>query len=179
MVAIFKNTLHRLFFLITAVCFSIVTILLIQRYLPRQKILAQEKASLSADQLLPAKLIINELDIVLPIFPANKKTNGWETTNQGVSYLQDSVIPGEAGLSIFYGHNWPNLLKNLLKAKIGQEILIINRAGEIKYFVITKTELINERGKNFLSETTKPRLIIYTCTGFFDQNRFLVTAIPI
>src|SRR3989344_8123527 len=75
---------------------------------------------------LPVRLIIKNLNIDLPIFSAKVIGQNWQTTSLGVSWLDISPHPGEIGNSIMYGHNWPNLLGNLIYAKPGQEI-------EIKY----------------------------------------------
>jgi len=126
----------------------------------------------------PKGIIIKDLQISLPIIPSKFSNGIWESTNNGVSYLLSSPVPGEKGNSILYGHNWPNLLGNLTKAKKGQEIIILFNDNNIKYFNIDKILTVSPSQIEILEQTDVPMITIYTCTGFLDSKRFVITATP-
>jgi len=124
----------------------------------------------------PIVLAISDLEIYLPVVPANSTRGKWETTTKGVSYLTNSVRPGEIGNSIFYGHNWNNLLGNLTLAVPGQVIEIIFSDGSQKRFVVTHTQEVTSSQTQILNNSEDKRMTLYTCSGFLDTKRFVVTA---
>lgn len=125
----------------------------------------------------PIFINISSVGVHLPISFSEIKKNQWEVTDNGVSYLKSSVIPGEVGNSIMYGHNWTNLLGNLIKVKTGEKIEIIFKDGSKKEFIITLIQEIKSDDVSILNNTTDKRITIYTCSGFLDSKRFVVTAI--
>ena len=124
----------------------------------------------------PIALSISDLEIYLPVVPANNTGGKWETTTKGVSYLTSSANPGETGNSIFYGHNWNNLLGNLTRAVPGQVIEIIYSDGGTKRFVVTHTQEVTSSQTQILNNSEDKRMTLYTCSGFLDTKRFVVTA---
>lgn len=125
----------------------------------------------------PKYLIINDLGINVLIVPVGKVSNKWDTTTKGVSYLTNSPIPGATGNSIIYGHNWTSILGKLVNAKPGQEVDVIFEDGRLKRFKITYTQVVSPSEVSILNQTDDQRLTVYTCTGFLDSKRFVVTAI--
>ncbi|MBI2611522.1 sortase [Candidatus Gottesmanbacteria bacterium] len=126
---------------------------------------------------LPKRITIKKLGIDLPIYPATLAKGQWEASTEGVSYLSSSVIPGEVGNSILYGHNWTNLLGNLPNARPGQEIVIEFDDRSIKKFTIKYTTVVSPTDFQILDPSNDVRLTLYTCTGFFDSKRFVIVAL--
>ncbi len=130
----------------------------------------------SVSGILPQKIIIPSLKIELPIYPAKIRGNSWEATTKGVSYLVSSPAPGEVGNSILYGHNWTSLLGPLTRIKPGDKIEIISNNSERKTFVVEYTSIVDPYQTSVLSSANDTRLTLYTCAGFLDSKRFVVTA---
>ena len=133
--------------------------------------------STAASDSLPEAMGIPSLNINLPVIPANPIDGGWETTTKGISYLTSSTIPGETGNSIFYGHNWKNLLGDLLKSHVGQEITVTLSGGISKKFIIDTVKVVNPNQVEVLASGTDRRITVYTCTGFLDTKRFVVSGV--
>lgn len=125
----------------------------------------------------PIEIIIPDLNIDLPIYPATIEKGKWEATTKGVSYLTSSPAPGDQGNSILYGHNWQNLLGKLTRAKTGQEIQIKFDDNTARIFIITSASVVSPQQVSVLEQTQDRRITLYTCTGFFDQKRFVVAAL--
>jgi len=125
----------------------------------------------------PVGIIIPAINLKLPIIPSEIKNGNWEATTKGVSYLSSSAIPGTKGNSILYGHDWPNLLGNITKLKPGQNIQIKFADGTIKNFVINTLSLVSPNQVSILAPSKTAQITLYTCTGFWDSKRFVVTAI--
>lgn len=127
----------------------------------------------------PKKLIIEDLKIDLPIFPASLTSGVWQVSDKGVSFLATSPVPGEKGNSILYGHNWTNRLGNLTKIKPNQIIKIVYHDGSSKAFRVISTQVVSWKETSILNQTHQAQLTIYTCTGFLDSKRFVAVANPI
>lgn len=125
----------------------------------------------------PVVLVIKDLNLELLIFESHIGKNGWEATSKGVSYLASSPVPGNPGNSILYGHNWKNLLGNITRLKPGQKIRIIYSDGTPKEFEIYYTQVVTPEDTQILTQSDDARITLYTCTGFLDSKRFVVTAL--
>lgn len=124
----------------------------------------------------PVRISLPDVSIDLPIVSSTIVGQKWETTDAGVSYLDLSPIPGENGNSILYGHNWTQLLGPLVKAVPGQLIYISYADGSVKTFRIEATALVASDDVHILDPSSEPLLTLYTCAGFMDSKRFVVTA---
>lgn len=127
-------------------------------------------------QSTPKQIMIDDLNIELPLIRAKVEGDKWETTHNGASYLSSSPIPGNTGNSIVYGHNWTRLFGNLVYAKPGQAIKIAFDDGSVRRFVIKETSTVLPTASNILDSSTDKRITLYTCTGFLDSKRFVVVA---
>lgn len=170
-----------LFFLFLALfLFSVASNNVYKRLNPQQLAFSTmpSQSSTADKSSIPVSIAIPSQNISLPIFPSRIMNNHWETTDKGVSYVISSPAPGEKGNSIFYGHNFTNILGNLPKVKPGEKIIITMANGEKRIFVADKTAIVSPTDYSVLNSTDEKNLTIYTCTGFLDSKRFVVKAIP-
>lgn len=124
----------------------------------------------------PTRIIIRDLSIDIPIYPAKVVTDQWETTSQGASYLLSSPIPGARGNSIIYAHDWVSLFGPLLSAKAGQKVEIQYEDKSKKIFTIQSTSVVPSDRASILAPTDDKRITLYTCTGFLDSQRMVAVA---
>lgn len=124
----------------------------------------------------PTRIIIRDLGIDLPIYPAKQTSNEWQTTTQGASYLISSPIPGEIGNSIIYAHDWVSLFGPLLNAREGDSVEIEFADKTRKTFVIGQTTVVSYNQTDVLAPSKDRRITLYTCTGFFDSQRMVAVA---
>jgi LPXTG-site transpeptidase (sortase) family protein len=139
----------------------------------------------SKKTILPKKLIIKDLNINLPVETVEIKNGVWPISEVGVSYLFSSATPGQTGNAIFYGHNFENILVNLKNAKIGQIIEIYmknstlsspSKRGSYFLYEISAITTVKPTQIDILKNSKNAILTLYTCSGFFDENRLVVTA---
>lgn len=174
------NTLANIFLFLGFLGLIFSAYLIFQRYNPQKLSFnlnynTLEKAE-NSTEVLPVGIVIESQKISLPVYPAEIKNNEWEATNKGVSYLKNSVVPGEKGNSIMYGHNWPNLLGRLPKVKPGEKITVNFSDNSSKDFVIEYTAQVDPGQTSILDNSSDNRITLYTCTGFLDNKRFVVVA---
>ncbi|MFH1602246.1 MAG: sortase [Candidatus Shapirobacteria bacterium] len=128
--------------------------------------------------LEPKLLLIKDLGIELPIFPAQITKEKWEDPSSwGVSYISASPVPGEPGNSILYGHNWSNLLGKLVNIKPGQELEVVFNDESVRRFSVRTTQIVSTGTTSILESSDDKRITLYTCVGFLEKKRFVVTAV--
>lgn len=149
------------------------------RYSPQKlsfEVSALENSVNNNSELTAIGIQINSLDLNLNITPAEIKNNRWEASTTGISHLKSSVVPGETGNSILYGHNWPNLLGNLDEVEIGDKVTIIYSDNSKKDFEIEYIKEVSPSETSILENSTDKRITLYTCSGFLDSKRLVVVA---
>lgn len=126
---------------------------------------------------MPVSIAIPSLRISLPVYPSTIENGKWQDTKDGVSFLTSSTAPGVGGNSIFYGHNWPSLLGNLTKIKPGDKIFVTLSEKGMQVYTVKYITVVTPDQTHILDTTSDSRLTLYTCTGFLDSKRFVVTAV--
>lgn len=152
--------------------------LVFERYNPKRLEFNNiEFQTINAQDRFPKEIIIPALKIQLAVYPAQIKNKRWEATAKGISYLVTSSVPGEQGNSILYGHNWSSLLGSLPKIKPGDKIIVKLDDNQTKTFVVKYTSIVSPDQTDILKDTSDSRITLYTCVGFLDSKRFVVTAL--
>ena len=124
----------------------------------------------------PVRIVIKDLNIDLPIYPAKIENGQWETTTLGASYLVSSPVPGQTGNSIIYAHDWVSLFGPLLDARQGEKVEIYYKDNSKKVFLIQKTLIVQYNQPGILEQTNDTRITLYTCTGFLDSERMVAVS---
>jgi LPXTG-site transpeptidase (sortase) family protein len=121
-------------------------------------------------------LHIPSVAIDLPVTEAEIVNNVWQVSSTGISHLSLSVVPGMPGNSIFYGHNWARLLGNLIKIKLGDEVIVSDKDNRSITFKVAKIVKVDPTDISILEGGSEPTLTLYTCSGFMDSKRLVVMA---
>ncbi len=140
--------------------------------LPKQ--ISQPKADHVSSR--PVSISVSRLKINLPVVEEQLKNHSWPTTSKGVAWLDSSAVPGTQGNSILYGHNWTNLLGGLVYIKPGDLVKVQYANNSFKSFTVQSTAKVSPQDTSILGSSNDRRLTIYTCTGLFDQQRFVAVA---
>lgn len=175
-----KKLLSQILLIIGVFCIASGIYLILLRYSP--KTLTFENAVFAESTThatIPKLLIIKSANISLPVIPSSTHNNTWDITFDGVSFLTSSVKPGTPGNSVFYGHNWENLLGNLHTVKPGDTVEIIMSDKKRMKFTVEYTAVVTPDKTEVIKNTNDTRITIYTCIGFLDSKRFVVVAKPI
>jgi sortase A len=128
---------------------------------------------------LPAKINIPDLKIDLVVEEGFIQNGIWQISEKGASHLNTSARPGEGGNIIIYGHNKKVIFGSLPFAQIGTKIIITDKNGKIYNYEVTDKLRVNPSRVDLLYPTDSEQLTIYTCTGPFDSQRFVIKAKPI
>lgn len=127
----------------------------------------------------PTFITIKDLNILLPVAETTIVNGVWQIDDNGASHLATSARPGEAGPIIIYAHNLKSRFGSLPYASIGEEVLLTTADGKTHVYKVTQKEVVDPHQTNILANQTNEVLILYTCTGFADLQRFVVFATPV
>lgn len=150
-------------------------------YLIFQRTAPVSKPSIDQIQASPSatlNIAIPVLDIDLPVYQAKLSGTKWEYSTKGISHLSNTPWPGQPGNSVFYGHNWPNLLGKLNAIKIGDIFKISTVDGHELTYKVHQIDVVSPDHVEILDNTSDDRLTLFTCTGFLDSKRLVVWAFP-
>ena len=119
----------------------------------------------------PTRVVVGETGINIPV----KKAPNYSFSDSQAIFINTSQKIGE-GNSIIYAHNWNNLFGKLGKVKMGDIVSVFLADGrEVKY-KINQKHIVSPQTLGILKPTTDSRLTLFTCIGFLDKDRLVVTA---
>jgi sortase A len=125
----------------------------------------------------PIRILIPKVNIDLKIVDAKIINGYWELSETSASYGLGSGHPGVKGNTVIFAHAREGLFYNLKDVKIGDIIYVFTKDKWYRYKVGTVTAVYPNQTE-VLQNTKKEVLTLYTCTGFYDEKRLIVTAIP-
>lgn len=126
---------------------------------------------------IPTQLIIKKIHMDLPI-EQTAITNGVWQVSEYVSHLTTSARPGEEGPIILYGHNTTERLGPIRWLSKGDTIEIKTADNKMHMYTIDETMTVAPHRLDIFTKRAGETLIIYTCDGFADLQRFVLIAVP-
>lgn len=164
-----NNFLPVVLLLAAIICFCFVGYFIWQRFSPQTIAFESLPVLQSIDRSVysPNGLGIPSLNISLPI-ENHPRQAIWPVSSTGVIHINDT--------NIYYGHNWPNLLGKIKKISIGDTILIHTSSGDTIEYQIEKIESVWPNQPDILNQDQNTKIVLYTCTGFFDTKRLVIVA---
>lgn len=146
-----------------------------QRYapLPVPTVISQVQSASASATL---RIGIPVLDLDIPVYEGKLEGTKWEYSTIGISHLSTTPWAGQFGNAVYYGHNWPNLLGDLHSIKKG-DLLVVTASNNTRHtFIVDSIETVTSDQTRILAPTQDTRLTLFTCTGFLDSKRLVVTA---
>jgi LPXTG-site transpeptidase (sortase) family protein len=126
----------------------------------------------------PTNISIPSIHVNLPIFETNIINGIWQIAENGASHLTSSKGPGEQGTIIIYGHNTTNRFATIPFMRFGEKVILQTEDKRIYLYTVTKTLVVSSDQTEVLANQKEETLILYTCYGFGDLQRFVVIAKP-
>jgi LPXTG-site transpeptidase (sortase) family protein len=127
-------------------------------------------------QAIPTQLIIQKLHMNLPIEQTAIQNGVWQVSKD-VSHLTTSARPGEKGPIIMYGHNTTERLGPIRWLSKGDTIEV-KTLDKTHFYTIDQTMTVTPDRLDIFTKRAGETLIIYTCDGFADLQRFVIIAFP-
>ena len=132
-------------------------------------------APTSATKQPPTSVSIPKIHSQLPIQAAVVNGNSWQLFNNAVAWMATSALPGQGNV-VLYAHDTLPLWGNLYKLQPGDTVEVFQQQVRTTY-VVTETRAV---GPNEVSAivSSSNQLTMFTCEGYFDQQRRVVYAKP-
>jgi LPXTG-site transpeptidase (sortase) family protein len=126
---------------------------------------------------IPTQLSIQKLNLNLPVEQTIIYNGVWQVSEY-VSHLTTSARPGEKGAIIMYGHNTLERLGPIRWLSKGDTIEVKTIDNKIHRYKIDQTMTVAPNRLDIFTKRAGETLIIYTCDGFADLQRFVLIALP-
>ncbi len=122
-------------------------------------------------------IIIPRLNIDLSVAPSKIKNGYWEVSETSASHGEGSANPGENGNVVVFAHAREGLFLGLRGVEKGDTVYILTANRWYKYKV---SEIVNVYPNDIttVAPTNSEVLTLFTCSGFFDEKRLIVKAVP-
>ncbi len=124
----------------------------------------------------PIRVTVERVDIDV-LVTESRSVGNTEISSSTAMYAGHTPTPGHTGNSIIFGHNWSGIFGNLLKVVPGDIIVVSLSNGTSERFQVQAVDTVSKYSVEVLHNTPDRRLTLYTCTGLFDEKRFVVSAV--
>jgi len=101
----------------------------------------------------------------------------WELSENTASYGLGSGHPGEKSNTVIFAHAREGLFYNLKDVKTGDIVYVFTKDKWFRYKV-NKITAVYPNQIEVIKPSKNEVLTLYTCTGFYDEQRLIVQAIP-
>lgn len=125
----------------------------------------------------PQRILIPKYKLDLPIIEAKVLDGFWELSESSASHGVGSGNPGEKGNIVVFAHARDELFGPIRDIKEGDAIYLLTKNSWHEYRV-SETKLVDPNQVEVIAPTPKETLTLFTCSGFLDSKRLIVTAKP-
>lgn len=125
----------------------------------------------------PLRIVIPILSIDLPVVEANAINGYWELSETSASHGVGSANPGAIGNTVVFAHAREGLFLPLKNIKKDNLIYILTKDRWYRYKV-TDIKFVDPNQIEVIAPTSDETLTLFTCSGFLDNKRLIVTAKP-
>ena len=126
----------------------------------------------------PVRILIPNAAIDLKVIDAQIVNGYWELSDTTASYGLGSGHPGEKNNTVIFAHARVGLFYNLKDVKVNDTVYVFTKDKWYRYKV-NKIDAVYPNQTEVIKPTKTQVLTLYTCTGFYDEKRLIVTAIPL
>ncbi len=125
----------------------------------------------------PIHIVIPNSQIDLLVTESKEATNGsWPISPTLANFAYGTSMPNPiSGNTVIFGHDLDTVFHNIHLLKSGDVITLYTASYQFTY-TVQKTQVVPPTDIQIMAPTTKPMLTLFTCDGWFSQNRFAVFA---
>ncbi len=128
-------------------------------------------------QDIPVRIVVPGVSIDIPIVESPVVNGYWELSETTASHGMGSANPGESGNIVVFAHAKEELFYNLKNIQRGDAVYITTKGKTFRYVVSGVTSVYPWQ-KEVIASTKTETVTLYTCSGFHDEKRLVVRALP-
>lgn len=121
----------------------------------------------------PLRVIIPQVNIDLTVVESEIIDGHWEVSEQFANHGMGSAYPGQIGNMVMFAHARPHLFLDLQNVTVGDDIYVLTDKKWFVYTVSAITQVTPDQVE-VIAPTSDERVTLFTCSGFADENRFIV-----
>lgn len=125
--------------------------------------------------VLPERIMVPALGVDLPVKEAKIINGYWEVFSDTAAWGKDSGVPGEVGNQVIFAHAREGLFLPLKDVTTGMRVYVLTDQNWYQYEVEEIKEVLPNQVE-VIAPTEDETLTLYTCSGFRDSKRLIVTA---
>jgi LPXTG-site transpeptidase (sortase) family protein len=123
----------------------------------------------------PKRIVISKLGIDLTVKESKIANGYWTVSGDSATHGLGTAGPGEQGKNVIFAHNVKGLFVNLTEAKIS-DIVSVEANGSWYNYQVAEIKKVNPDDLSVIASDSSEELVLYTCTGQYDNQRLVVTA---
>lgn len=123
------------------------------------------------------RIIIPKFNIDLKVTPSKIINGYWETSEMTASHGLGSANPGERGNVVIFAHAREGLFLGIKDIKKDDSVYVLTNDKWYRYKVSEVSDVYPSDIKVVMPAGNE-ELTLFTCSGFFDEKRLIVKALP-
>ena len=143
----------------------------------KEPIVASREFKKDEKALSVVRILLPKEDIDLKVTPAKLVNGYWQTTESGASQGEGTANPGTGGNVVVFAHARQGLFYNLKDVKKDEIIYVFTKDRWFRYKV-SEVRQVFPKDIATVAPTKHEVLTLFTCSGFFDEKRLIVKALP-
>lgn len=126
----------------------------------------------------PLRIVIPSQNIDLTVIEGsfNPRTKEWTLTKDKAQYaVNSSVANNQGGNTFIYGHDIPQVFRNLVNLKPGDIATVYTENNLVFTYKFRSEVIVPPTDTTIFSYTGAPILTLQTCSGYWSESRRLMT----
>jgi len=123
----------------------------------------------------PDRIVIPSLNIDIPVKTAQIINGYWQVFSDSAGFGLGSAYPGEMGNTVIFAHARKNLFAPLKDITTGAQVTVYIK-NQLFLYTVSEIKEVLPSQTDTLAPTSDSTLTLYTCSGFRDSKRLIVTA---
>lgn len=123
----------------------------------------------------PTRLLIPDINMDVSVKEAKVINGYWEVFSDSAGFGLGSAYPQDIGNQVIFAHAKAGLFLPLKEVKVGQKVYVFTKDSWYTYQVQQIKEVLPSQVE-VIAPTKDAVLTLYTCSGFADSKRLIVTA---
>ena len=140
-----------------------------------EELLKVKSTKIKTKKYPPKRIIIPSIGIDINVKEAGVMKGYWEVFADSAGFGAGSAYPGETGNTVIFAHAREGLFLPLKNIKQTDKVYILTEFGFFVYEVANISEVLPTQTE-VISPTTEATLTLYTCSGFADSKRLIISA---
>ncbi len=136
-----------------------------------------ESGDVEGEGVIAERITIPDVSIDIPVSRSRIVNGYWEVFEDRAGWGEGSGYPGEPGNQVIFAHVREGLFLPLKEVEVGMQVYILTE-NEWYDYEIHEIQEVTPNQIEVIAPTEDETLTLYTCSGYDDSKRLIVSAKP-